>query len=181
MRDRELILRIPLSIRNVIDSLYWWPDKKGQFKVKDAYQLLTHQDSLWRDHNMDTFWMKLWKLNIPPRVKDFMWRVESSCLPTKERLIARHIEVDPLCCVSNNASESEVHIMWECSYARDCWNEARWANQVVTHSSLGSLFSSVFQNSSHEQCVLFSVICYTIWKHRNEVFWEGKHCNTLNL
>lgn len=82
MRDRELILQIPLSIRNVIDSLYWWPDKKDQFKVKDAYQLLTNQDSPWQDHNMATFWMKLWKLNIPPRVKDFMWRAGSSCLPS---------------------------------------------------------------------------------------------------
>ena len=76
--DSEVILGIPLSVRNIKDSWYWNADLKGIYTVKSGYRLL--QGTVTDDRTM--LWKKLWKLNIPLKIKNFMWHTLTGVLPT---------------------------------------------------------------------------------------------------
>ena len=85
-RDRNLILRIPISPNNVVDRLYWKYDSKGQYTVKSAYKSLTTQLSTLHPNHYFPLWKTLWSLNLPQKVKNFIWSLCNNCLPTKDQL-----------------------------------------------------------------------------------------------
>ena len=65
--DREIILDIPLSVRSIKDNWYWNANLKGIYTVKSGYQSL--QGNVTGDRTVK--WKKIWKLNIPPKIKKF--------------------------------------------------------------------------------------------------------------
>ena len=44
-------------------------------------------------------WSNLWKTKAPPKLKHFLWRVNSGALAVKARLQTRGIQVNPVCSV----------------------------------------------------------------------------------
>ncbi|CAL9022934.1 unnamed protein product, partial [Prunus brigantina] len=67
----EKILNFPVGfIGTLQDSHIWKHTANGVFTVKSAYQLLLG-DSSWND----SFWKVLWQLNLPPKLKVFLWLV----------------------------------------------------------------------------------------------------------
>lgn len=99
-RDASIILSIPVD-KEVEDSWYWRNDKFGNFIVKSAYLMLegTYNNASSADNS--GFWCKLWNLKIPPKVKIFLWRASSNCLPTKDNLIIKQVPVTNTCAVCN--------------------------------------------------------------------------------
>ena len=77
-RDREFILKSPLSCRNIEDALYWNLNRNGIYTVKSGYRAL--QNELMDDSF--GIWKRLWQIHVPPKVKIFLWRVRSSVLLT---------------------------------------------------------------------------------------------------
>jgi len=112
------ILSMPLSIRAIEDSLFWWPDKRGLFSVKLAYWLgrlrvvetklkaRTMQDNKW--------WNLLWGLEVPPKLKHFLWRVSHGWLAIKTKLKRRHVVDDDICQLCRSAEETINHVLFEC-------------------------------------------------------------------
>lgn len=168
-----MILHISLSIKEVEDSIYWWPNKTGLYKVKEAYHLLTSVEYRVVDTRGDNLWLKLWKLQVPPKVLDLMWRATSRCLPTKVRLSEKNIQLDTGCIVCQDGVESDVHILFDCSFAKECWHLSGLSSQVPSSSSVYGCISSLFHLLNDDQCALLSMVCWAIWKHRNEVLWNG--------
>lgn len=168
-----MILHISLSIKEVEDSIYWWPNKIGLYKVKEAYQLLTSVESRDMNTHEDNFWLKLWKLQGPPKVLDLMWRATSRCLPTKARLLEKSIQIDTGCIVCQEGIESDVHILFYCHFAKECWHLSGLSLQVPSSSFVHGCVSCLFHLLKDDQCALFSIVCWAIWKHRNEVLWNG--------
>ncbi|CAL8993496.1 unnamed protein product [Prunus brigantina] len=64
----EKILSIPLPRTNLQDKLIWGPNPNGSFTIKSAYNL-QFQDQ--PSHPRAGLLKKVWKLNIPPKVKIF--------------------------------------------------------------------------------------------------------------
>ncbi|EEF26808.1 conserved hypothetical protein, partial [Ricinus communis] len=58
-RDKNLILNIPLSLRNTTNSLYWVKDEKGIYYVRSAYRLLNSLHPLNQEHLEHKVWRKL--------------------------------------------------------------------------------------------------------------------------
>jgi len=82
----------------------WWawePEKFGDYTVKSAYRKLSEanmaQTDLSPGVSNDESWNRLWKLNVPPKVKVFWWRVLHEFLPAKDILHHRHIEPTSFC------------------------------------------------------------------------------------
>ena len=82
--DAEAILCIPLSRRNIPDSLMWLPNKDGVYTVKSGYfiarELASEMDGREESssvRNGGLTWPRLWKLhlpNLPSKIKVFGWR-----------------------------------------------------------------------------------------------------------
>ncbi|KAL5767312.1 hypothetical protein ACOSQ2_014095 [Xanthoceras sorbifolium] len=117
-RKQDSILEIPLSLGDCADSLIWHFDKTGEYSVKSGYRVAAQEklslsgsssspDSKW--------WLALWNLNIPPKIKIFIWRVCHNAIPSLCNLCSRKIVVDPCCSRCGDAPESSAHALFWCS------------------------------------------------------------------
>ncbi|KAL0011861.1 hypothetical protein SO802_006969 [Lithocarpus litseifolius] len=125
-RTYESILALPLNNQNSQDKLIWKENKAQRFSVSSAYQValrLIHpnqaEHSLVQAHG--STWRKIWKLNVPPKVRNFIWRACSGCLPTRENLHKKRVSVEGKCEPYCHQCETICHVLWECPFTRNVW------------------------------------------------------------
>ncbi|XP_043811002.1 uncharacterized protein LOC122723283 [Manihot esculenta] len=108
-RDFRAIISIPISITNKEDSFLWHFDKRGVYTVKSAYFM--YMDLLGRSSfNVGgELWTSLWNVSVPPKVKNFCWRVCRNILPTKDNLRQKGWMLDVL-----GAMKMKVSIIFCC-------------------------------------------------------------------
>ena len=54
-------------------------------------------------------WKKIWQLQVPPKIKNFLWRACRNVLPTKQALLKRKVTVDPIYERCHSVVEESVH------------------------------------------------------------------------
>ena len=84
-----LNLLLPNILSN--DVLVWKENKANLFSVKSAYSVaLSMLHPLMINHSntgMDRkLWKTMWSLNVPPKVRTFLWKACSNILPTHDNL-----------------------------------------------------------------------------------------------
>ena len=99
--NQTLILNIPLSIRRIEDSRYWLIDSKGSYSVKSGDRSLQEEVT----DEQSVIWKNLWKLNIPPKVMNFMWRMLRRVLPIADILKGRRFQGDSACPICFHENE----------------------------------------------------------------------------
>ena len=70
-------------------------------------------------------WKRFWKLPLPPKVLDFVWRLCSNCLPLRVRLHQKGVVLDTCCGLYDMEVKVASHLFFNCSFARSCWAAAR--------------------------------------------------------
>lgn len=127
--DERAIVRQPLNSQGQ-DFWAWEPERSGIYTVKSAYKLLFKKKEE-ADHaqgpssSADGLWSKIWKLEIPPKVKVFWWRVAHEFLPARQVLWKRHIEPVPCCEVCGASEESIAHVLLHCTIVKVFWSQIR--------------------------------------------------------
>ncbi|CAN7073858.1 unnamed protein product, partial [Brassica oleracea var. botrytis] len=104
--DIPRILSIRPSTTNGQDKIRWKFGSWGTYTVKTGYhiqrlidmdeqqyQVVNSPQSQLRN-NMLT---KLWKINLPPKIKIFWWKILHNGLPVAENLIKRGCKINNLC------------------------------------------------------------------------------------
>lgn len=120
-RDAKLILSIPLSVTNKDDKLIWAMNDNGKFTVKSCYRALSQ--NLPRDEMK--IWAKVWKLELPPKVKVFFWQLCTNCLPTAVALCRKRVECPQLCQLCQAGDEDLKHVFMTCEVAKQCWSRSK--------------------------------------------------------
>lgn len=69
-------------------------------------------------------WKKIWKLDLPPRVKHFLWLTCHGRLFTKEACFKRHLSSTASCPRCGAATETILHLLRDCPSSRAIW--IRW-------------------------------------------------------
>lgn len=95
--DAGKILKIPLSRTPKPDQMIWAYDKQDMYSVKNGYQVAFHlkftvQPSSSKARQTD--WNGIWKLEIPEKVKIFMWRAAHDLLHTAGNLWKKKVLQD---------------------------------------------------------------------------------------
>ena len=90
--SRYDILHIHLSHFRSMDKLMWMATKSRTFLVKMAYQVAFRLHLLVAgEHSLASqdkrLWNKVWALNTPLKVRNFIWRACSDVLPTRANLL----------------------------------------------------------------------------------------------
>lgn len=145
-RDKCLILQIPLSTRLTEDKWYWVLDNDGNFSVRSCYRKLRGE----RAFTYKEFWKKLWKLKLPGKVLNFLWRACRNVLPTAEALGEKHVEIDRLCSWCRVYEEDTVHTAFTCCFARELWHRVG-LQSIIPTSEKGTFLQHlkrVFSSSS---------------------------------
>ncbi|XP_042972749.1 uncharacterized protein LOC122304550 [Carya illinoinensis] len=124
----------------------WGYTANGIFTVRSAYYL---QQSLVRQMKGECSsivtgsidWKHLWSLNVPMKIKLFVWKAAHNVLPTLQNLaIKKVVDVD-LCSICKREVESAPHVIWCCPAASDVWAmpscpKHKWPNFFPDFSTL---------------------------------------------
>ncbi|CAN1130761.1 Putative ribonuclease H protein At1g65750 [Linum perenne] len=178
-RDASLILSLPLPNHRRRGRRVWHLSKDGSYTVRSAYRVYMER-VLNREYlNVDGNWLIIWGLQVPPKVKHFVWRLGRNVLSTKENLHQRHIQINGDCGSCNSFFESTFHLFVECDMARRCWAAAGLSSKIeeslVDHegscvSWLLGLLASITENMAAD----ISMVLWSIWKERNDRVWTDK-------
>ena len=180
--DAEAICRMPLSHRCAADQLIWIYNRYGKYSVKFGYHVATQilKVDEWTKCSLGSagvdVWMKLWKLNVPCKIKIFGWRACQNILPTRVNLAQRKIIENTYCELCKRAPENGIHVLWECGVAQGVWAESLVKLQKCTHGQgdVLQLFVDLLKRLSIEEFELFLVLAWFIWNQRNSVIHRGK-------
>lgn len=66
-------------------------------------------------------WSKLWNIDVPCKVRVFVWRLAKVSLPTADVRASRKMADSDVCSVCNSAPDSWHHSLLECSLAKGVW------------------------------------------------------------
>jgi ribonuclease HI len=126
--DADAILRT--LARGFGEDIWAWElEKHGMYSVRSAYKLLDNrrmaQMATLPSTSSDDVWRKIWKLEVPPKVHVFWWRVVHGFLPARSVLHRRHVEPIAYCETCGADEESIRHVLIECTVAKAFWEQAR--------------------------------------------------------
>uniref|UniRef100_A0A8R7UTU1 Reverse transcriptase zinc-binding domain-containing protein n=1 Tax=Triticum urartu TaxID=4572 RepID=A0A8R7UTU1_TRIUA len=66
-------------------------------------------------------WGKIWGLNVPAKVKNFLWRAMHNTIPCRVTLANRHIKVSGQCPVCEIGAEDIKHLLFKCTRGKHVW------------------------------------------------------------
>ncbi|KAL8112352.1 hypothetical protein AgCh_019885 [Apium graveolens] len=150
-RDKELILSIPLSMGTREDGWYWLLDPKGNFTVRSGYRFLQGE----QPKPYAKFWRKMWSLRLPGKVLTLLWRACCGCLPTAMALTNKRVEINKICPWCHQAEETDIHIFFECNFARSMWLcfGLRDDMQMSRGEGILNILQQIFDNITGEMYV----------------------------
>lgn len=171
--EAHLIKAIPLCSSAQPDSLYFSCEKNGVYSVKLGYKF-TCEDSRSEAASGSTrsvvsgLWIGMWKLEVPVKIKHFLWKACFDSLPTKVNLMKRKILADPTCHLCGKIAEDTKHALWDVEAVKAVWcMDFNWVNRFeVAHGSLLDLVDRLLSKSRVAE--LFATMAWFTWTHRNK-------------
>lgn len=111
------ICSIPPPYSTNEDSYCWRPSADGRFSVKSAYKFIYHNSAPVGE----PIWKKIWKWQIPEKIKFFLWQALHERLNTN--LLKANLGLSPTseCPFECHSEESVIHIIRDCQIAQDFW------------------------------------------------------------
>ena len=184
----EAILSIPLAARHGLDKLIWVPNSKGLFAVKSAYKVANPQSS--QSTLPDQLWNRLWKINVPERIKMLLWRIAANTIPVKEKLAQRMKIENLLCDLCLEAPESSCHLFCRCPVARAIWFTSCWGLRVLDQNiaSNADIVKLVLDPPTHPSqevdkehiTTTLAFVLDEIWFLRNQLVFEDSKIDILS-
>ena len=191
--EEDKILRLQPSTKGAPDALKWLGTRTGVYSVKSGYHVAIADvtEEILEDETTPEFDWKItvWNLKLAPKVKMFTWKSLKGILPVGERLLARHINVDPKC-KRCGSSESINHLLFHCPFAREVWKLSPFVGNFEV-SGLTDLRAD-WDELHLKQCLpptgiistpLIPWIFWSLWKARNKYVFEnfaGAPADTLS-
>lgn len=105
-QEAAIILGIQLSESTTSDSWYWNKEITGVYSVRSAYRWLMSTTRGNQNSDYSKLCAKFWRLKVPPKTKDTMWRAGTNCLPTKINLQSKQVPVNSICPFCNIYNET---------------------------------------------------------------------------
>ena len=145
---RILLTNVALQT-NVSDRWQWDLDKDDGYKVRDAYQALTHRAA----PTLDATAHLVWHPQVPQKVSIVAWRLLKDRLPTKINLQRRRIAqvTDTICVSGCGQEESAPHLFLHCHVFGSIWQHIRsWIGVTgVDTDNVSDHFHQFFHYSGH--------------------------------
>lgn len=164
------------------NRLLWNPGTRGTYSVKTTYQLCHSVSSPYARTEGDCSWSSIWRLDVPPNVKHFVWCLCTNCLPSRVRLREKGVDCTEDCMVCGSANETMWHALVSCRQSQHCWQaQGLWrgiSESVHDGISLKELFFKMGATLSSPQLTQFAMTLWRLWVSRNNCLWNNVKDNS---
>ncbi|KAK9912978.1 hypothetical protein M0R45_036807 [Rubus argutus] len=164
------------GIRSGNDKAIWNLSTNGEFTVKSAYQSLFTNVA---DHSWP--WNFIWHLQIPPKVKVFLWTLVHGRLLTNESRMQKGLAADAHCPRCSCPIESMDHIFKGCNISITIWTATQHTCEFPSTFSLPfydwlliNLKSTMKLQYDIPWGCFFAVGLWYIWKWRCSVIFDPR-------
>ncbi|CAN1819071.1 Putative ribonuclease H protein At1g65750, partial [Linum perenne] len=159
------------------DIPVWGLEPNGGYSIKSGYLLAK---GLIGDPEIN-LWSKIWKWEGPQRVRQFLWIVSSNKLLTNAERHRRHLTSSGDCGVCTGEPETSIHILRDCALSREVWSRFRDISEQPGFftANMEDWWSSNLLSVA--TATKFGVICWVLWKCRNERTFEGLLTNVVGV
>lgn len=113
--------------------MFWHFDKYGVYYVKSRYSLAVQlRDSAAAGSlvGVSKVWHLIWTLQVPPKVKIFLWLVLHDVLPTKVNLANRKVLSAASCSLCGFSGKTFMQALFYCAFAQRVWRDTIFADLV---------------------------------------------------
>jgi hypothetical protein len=127
----------------------------------------------------DPNWSRIWKLEVPERVKAFMWMVLHNRILTndcKAKMGLGHA----MCDYCHNTPETVIHVLRDCPIAMNFWNHAlplsrrgSFYMRETRHWIESNICNMEINSSRSPWCKFWAMACYSLWTWRNKELAHG--------
>lgn len=118
--DASLILATHIPNRNHSDRITWIRTTNGQYSVKTGYHLWCDQHLRNDSITQSSGWSKLWRLDIPHKLKVFLWRFCRNNIHVRWRLRSKGVSLPTSCPMCLTDVEHKLHVFFDCPFAASC-------------------------------------------------------------
>ena len=121
---------------------------------------LQHQNEVWK---------LIWGLNIPNKVRNFMWRVCKEAIPAKHNLLRRKILMEDRCEQCGVEAETATHALWECTTLDEIWEAIPGFEdrRQLSATNIRNLINLVHEKRNNLD--LMAMVMWTTWHRRNQL------------
>lgn len=172
--DAKAILATPIPRRQVCDRITWTNATDGKYSVKSGYKYWHSNFSTCRRVNISQGWSNLWKLEIPHKVKIFIWRLCRNNVPVRKVLRSRGVQTPIMCLMCGDDVEHLLHLFLDCSFAQECWGLMGLSFDVLSIEDFQEWLLDKLTTGSKDSKVQLVTVLWTVWNARNLKVWEGK-------
>lgn len=113
----------------------------------------------------------------------FLWSILSNGLPMLQNLIKSKLNVEPICLMCLEHTESIIHVFSACPFTLLIWANSGLPAHVllVAVSDMWDWVVLLKQVLSDQKLAHFVCLPWCIWHHRNQIVHDGKHGDPLEL
>ena len=177
-RTLQEIKGIPIAANpSQEDLLIWAFSNDGSFSLKSAYLIAKGFNLV----NLDTGTHQwVWKAHTSPRIKYFIWLCTHHCLPTKEVLGSRGLNLDLMCELCCEGAETIIHTLRDYKVARAVWRDLGFKENDRGFFGLNLVewlkkfygTSTSYPRPHVPWKILFPQAIWVIWLQRNKAIFQ---------
>jgi len=105
-----------------MDTLVWKAKKKRCYSIRSVYRICI-EDIINNGHLRKHWYLSgIWRLKVPPKVKNLVWRICRDCFPTRVKLWSKGVNFSSTCVMCEDLHEDSYHIPFHCKAAIVVWN-----------------------------------------------------------
>ncbi|KAK3219546.1 hypothetical protein Dsin_013516 [Dipteronia sinensis] len=177
--EASIILSIPLGSNRYKDTLMWHFEDCGNYSVRSGCKIgrdLTRISSSSNISAINSWWKTFWKIQIPLKIKIFIWKAWHNWIPTRVNLAKRGIKLDRKCQRCFSEDEFTFHALWNCrkpNYVRRDWAELH-RGSTGSFTNLGDFIYNNYMKLSLEDMGLLCVIVWRTWYSKNSFLFDSK-------
>ncbi|XP_062021310.1 uncharacterized protein LOC133737845 [Rosa rugosa] len=156
------------------DTIIWRLSQNGNFSVKSAYHslFLNLDPQPWP-------WNFIWKIQVPPKVKTFLWTLVHDRLLTNDVRFRRGLAIDTRCPRCGSPLESLDHLFRDCTISMRIWTALHPTSEFSSTYTLPfndwlliNLKSPARLQYAVPWCCYFAMGLWYIWKWRCSIILD---------
>jgi hypothetical protein len=155
--------------RTESEKYIWSYSAQGsKFKALGAYNFLKGHQVI------EPAFKWMWKSRCQQKHRVFFWLLLMDRLSTRNILRRRNMILETYDCefCINQQEESTQHLFWDCPFAQQCWGIIH-VQTIHNGSTFHNIEAIKDQLQSQFSMIATILMCWTIWKARNEVIFNN--------